>query len=136
MKTIKGNSLTRNLVTSFAKYAIAAFFTLVTSYKLLVTSALAVDIGQEYDAPVKNITDVGGLISALASNLYILAGIVLFVLFLWGGFEWIRGAGSDDRDMVGRGKKIILAGIYGFLIIFASYWIIQLVEKLTGLTIF
>ena len=93
-------------------------------------------IGKEYNAPVKDLPGVGHLVSTLASNLYILGGLVCFVLFLWGGFEWVRGAGSDDRDMIGRGKKIILAGIIGFLIIFSSYWIIQVIEKLTNVKIF
>lgn len=95
-----------------------------------------VEIDKEYKPPVKDLPGVGHLVSTLASNLYILAGIVCFVLFLWGGFEWVRGAGSDDRDMIGRGKKIILSGIIGFLIIFSSYWIIQLIETITGVKIF
>ncbi|MEK7521338.1 MAG: hypothetical protein AAB599_00850 [Patescibacteria group bacterium] len=122
------------------KKVYSTLFLLVTCYMLRVTfpsvAGAEVDIGTEYKPPVTDLQNVGGLVSSLASNLYILAGIVCFVLFLWGGFEWVRGAGSDDRDMVGRGKKIIFAGIYGFLIIFASYWIIQVIEKLTGLTIF
>lgn len=110
---------------------------LVTSYLLLVTPVFAqVDIGKDYNSPVKNVTDVGSLVSRVASNLYLIAAIVLFILFMWGGFEYIRGAGSDDRDAVGRGKKIIFTAIIGFLLIFASYWIIQLVELLTHIKIF
>lgn len=118
---------------------LSLLFSTFIYFSLPSTASAEVDIAEKYQPPVTDLTGpkgVGNLVSTIASNLYILAGLVVFILFLWGGFEWIRGAGSDDRDMVGRGKKIILAGIYGFLIIFASYWIIQLVEKLTGLTIF
>ncbi|MBI2591022.1 MAG: hypothetical protein HYW33_04130 [Candidatus Blackburnbacteria bacterium] len=136
MKIIKSNSSARNIVTSFAKCTIAALFTLIINHKLLVTSALAVDIGAEYNSPVKNITDMGGLVSTVAGNLYLIAGVIVFILFLWGGFEYIRGAGSDDRDAIGRGKKIIFSAITGFLIIFVSYWIILLIEMLTNVKIF
>lgn len=103
----------------------------------LPLSAFAqVPIGQPYNSPVTTLTDVGTLTTRVASNLYLLAGIVSFALFMWGGFEYIRGAGSDDRDAIGRGKRIIYWAILGFLIIFSSYWIIQIVEIITGFKIF
>lgn len=95
-----------------------------------------VKIGEEYKPPVKEIENVGSLVSTVVANLYIIAGIIVFILFLWGGFEYIRGAGSDDRDAIGRGKKVISSAITGFLIIFVSYWIIQLIELLTNIKIF
>ncbi|OGY08125.1 MAG: hypothetical protein A2782_03885 [Candidatus Blackburnbacteria bacterium RIFCSPHIGHO2_01_FULL_43_15b] len=124
------------MVASFAKYTITTLLTLVASHKLLVTSALAVDIGKEYNSPVKELANIGGLVSAVAGNLYLIAGVIVFIFFLWGGFEYIRGAGSDDRDAIGRGKKVIFSAITGFLIIFVSYWIIQLIEALTNIKIF
>ncbi|MBI4029507.1 MAG: hypothetical protein HY376_04050 [Candidatus Blackburnbacteria bacterium] len=102
----------------------------------MVAPAQAVDVGTLYNSPVKSLTDVGGLVSTVVGNLYLIAGIIVFILFLWGGFEYIRGAGSDDRDAIGRGKKVIFSAITGFLIIFVSYWIIQLVEALTNIKIF
>lgn len=104
--------------------------------KKVAAPAFVVDIGTQYRSPVQNITDVGSLVSRVVGNLYLVAGILLFILFMWGGFEYIRGAGSDDRDAIGRGKKIIVSAITGFLIIFASYWIIQLIELLANIKIF
>lgn len=96
---------------------------------------MGVDIGKEFDSPVKNLTDVGSVVSALVSNFYIIGGFVFFVLFLWGGFNFLTGAGSDDREKAEKGKKIITSALVGFLIIFAAYWIIQLVELITGVNI-
>lgn len=134
------NKSTNHFAFNFLRFT---FFLLVSTFTIFrfaspvhAQGSEGVKIGEEYLPPVTKIEDVGSLVSRVASNLYILAGIVLFVLFIWGGFEWIRGAGSDDREMVGRGKKIIFGGIIGFLIIFASYWIIQLVEALTKFKIF
>lgn len=94
-----------------------------------------VNIGEKYSPPITQVDQVGKLISALASNLYIIAGVVLLVLIVWGGFAIIQGAGSSDREQVGRGKRILLSAIVGFLIIFVSYWIIQLIEVITGIKI-
>lgn len=94
-----------------------------------------VDIGEKFDAPIKDPTQIGNIVSAVVANLNILAGIVLMALLMWGGFQILQGAGSQDQEKVERGRKIITGGIVGFLIIFASYWIIQMIEAITGVTI-
>jgi hypothetical protein len=78
----------------------------------------------------------GSLISTLLPNIYLLAGLILFVLLLFGGFGIIMGAQGGNPDQVGKGKNAVVAALAGFFLIFASYWIIQIVEKLTGIDIF
>lgn len=111
---------------------------LLFSFVLLAgfpSSSHAVDIGKEYGGSVNTLSDVGKIVTSVSSSLYIVAGVVLLVLVIWGGLEIVRGAGSDDRDQVGKGQKIIGAGVAGFLLIFISYWIIQIIELLTGTNI-
>ena len=95
-----------------------------------------VPLGQRYNSPVYKASDIGSLVSSLASNLYIIAGIVLFALFIWGGLQMIRAAGGGNPEDFKKGRTIIFGALLGFLLIFSSYWIIQLIEKLTNLTIF
>lgn len=114
------------------------FGSLLFSLVLLLafpSSSRAVDIGKEYGGPISTLTDLGKITTSVSSTLYSIAGVVLLVLVLWGGLEIVRGAGSDDRDQVGKGQKIIGAAVGGFLLIFISYWIIQIIELLTGVTI-
>lgn len=79
---------------------------------------------------------LGSLISTLLPNIYLLAGLILFVLLLFGGFGIIMGAGGGNPEQANKGKNAVSAALVGFGLIFASYWIIQIIEKLTGIDIF
>lgn len=93
------------------------------------------NIGDQFGAPFRQITQVGGLVSVLVSNAYILAGVLFLILFIVGGLNVIGSAGSSDPQQAAKGWKIITAAGVGFLIIFASYWIIKIIELITGLKI-
>ena len=91
-------------------------------------SGLCIGQAPQFESP-------GTLISTLLPNVYVAAGILLFLLLIFGGFSIIMGAGQNDPKKVGQGQKAATAAVIGFLVIFASYWIIQVIEKLTGLEI-
>ena len=99
----------------------------------------AVDIGEEFKLGNQSIAerfpDLGKLISTILPNIYVLAGIILFLLLIAGGYGIIAGAGAGDSGQVGKGQKAVTAAIIGFIIIFASYWIIQIIEVVTGMEI-
>jgi hypothetical protein len=78
---------------------------------------------------------IGGIISNLLQNIYILAGILLFVLLIIGGLSFIMGAGEDNPEKAKKGKQALTAALIGFAIIFASYWIIKIIEIVTGVSI-
>lgn len=78
---------------------------------------------------------LGGLVSILLKNAYLLAGILLFLLLIFGGLGLIMSAGSGDAKKTAQGQQAITTALIGFLIIFASYWIIQIIETVTGLNI-
>ena len=61
------------------------------------------------------------------------AGIILFLYLIFGGFTIATAAGSPEN--ADKGKKAITNAIMGFVIIFASYWIIQIIQVLTGIPI-
>lgn len=94
----------------------------------------AVNIGTEFQ-PATKFGTLGSLISVVLPNIYILAGIILLVLLLFGGLNLIMAAGGGDSQKAEQGKKAVTAAIVGFLIIFASWWIIQLIETITGIKI-
>ena len=100
---------------------------------------LAFNIGDQFllrpDRPVKEIGTIGGIISTLLQNVYILAGIILFILLIVGGLGFIMGAGEDNPEKAKKGKQTITAALIGFAIIFCSYWIIKIIEIVTGINI-
>ena len=76
---------------------------------------------------------IGGFISSILPNVYIGAGLILLFLLLFGGLTTIIN--SDNPEAQDKGKQAITSALIGFLIIFASYWIIQIIQVLTGIKI-
>jgi len=100
-----------------------------------VYSLLAqVNIATEFP-PAQKFATPGVLISVLLKNVYMLAGVLLLVLLIFGGFSIIMGAGQGDAKKTGQGKKAATSAVVGFLVIFASYWIIQIIQIITGVEI-
>ena len=65
--------------------------------------------------------------------LFPLAGLILFVLITWGGFEMMLGAASKKN--LDAGKQRVTAAIIGFLLLFSTYWIVQIIEEITQVNI-
>ena len=103
---------------------------------------LSINLGKEFwiksSQGIENsphFQSIGGLISTVLPNLYILAGLILLFFLIFGGLTVILGAGKGDSDQAAKGKKILTNTLIGFLIIFVSYWIIQILEIITGIPI-
>ena len=45
----------------------------------------------------------------------------------------VTNAGSGNPEGAAKGQKAITAALIGFLIVFASYWIMQIIGKITGI---
>jgi len=86
------------------------------------------DIGTKY-------ADFGTLVTLILKNGLTLAGVILLVLILVGGVMYIAAAGSDDSKKLASASSTITSALIGFLVIFCSYFIIQIIEVITGLKI-
>ncbi len=73
------------------------------------------------------------IISTIVPNIFVFAGVIFFFLLLLGGFSIITSNG--DSKNTEKGVQQITGAVVGFLIIITSYWIIQIVEIITGLKI-
>lgn len=78
-------------------------------------------------------TSANTLLNNIVPNVFIAAGIVIFFMVLFGGYKIITG-GSDSHQ-IDEGKKVISSAIMGLIVMFASYWIIQIIQVLTGIPI-
>ena len=106
---------------------------------------LALDIGKQFWVRPETETgirgasgfgSIGEIISNLLPNIYTIAGIILFIILIVGGLMFMMGAGQENPEAAKRGKQAITSSLIGFLIIFCSYWIIKIIEIVTGLDIF
>jgi len=75
----------------------------------------------------------GGIISRLLQFIFPIAGLALFIMIVVGGLQILAGA-SNSKSMQ-EGQKRVTMAVVGFLILFASYWIAQILEVVFGVTI-
>lgn len=78
-------------------------------------------------------TDIGSIISALLPYIYYLAGLILFGAIIVSGFQFLFSTG--DPKKTAEAKGCLTNAIIGFLIIFISYWLIQIIEVIFHLDI-
>jgi len=78
-------------------------------------------------------TTIGDILSALFPYLFVLAGLILFLYLIIGGFELLTSAGSPKAVESAKGK--ITNAFIGFIIIFIAYWLVQILEIVLGITI-
>jgi len=107
---------------------------------MLARKAFAtVNIGDNFLLGNKSISNVfgsfGEFFQHLLNPIYAIAGIIMLFLLIFGGFSVIIGAGNDDSGQIQKGQKAVTAAVIGFIIIVGSYFIIQLIEVITGVSI-
>ncbi len=91
-----------------------------------------VDISSKFNSPFGNTKTVGDLISIFLKGSFVIAGIFILVLFLIAGFSIIQGAGNDNPEAAQKGKNAATSALIGFVVIFGAYWIIRIIEVITG----
>ena len=97
---------------------------------------LQVSIGTEIGSNiVGNYPDVASLVTIILKNGLTLAGIILVALIIFGGVSYIMAAGEADQKKLAAAQDTITSAIIGFLVVFTSYFIIQIVQIVTGLKI-
>jgi len=74
---------------------------------------------------------IGGIISALLPYVFVLAGLALLLMLIIGGFQLMMSAGDPKGVESGRNK--VMYALIGFLIIFVSYWLVQILQVVFGL---
>lgn len=73
------------------------------------------------------------LLNTIVPILFIVAGVTLVLFIFAAGFGMVMN--PDNKKNVEEGKKKLGFAIGGFILLFASYWIIQIIEQVTGVPI-
>jgi hypothetical protein len=79
---------------------------------------------------IATISNFGCLFQRIISYALGLAGIVLFVLLIIGGFRYIT-SGGDPKAADGA-KKTITSAITGLVVILVAYLVLVLISTITG----
>lgn len=71
-------------------------------------------------------TQIGLIINAIFG----VVGAIFLAFSIYGGYLWMTAGGSEEK--VGKGKKMIVGGIEGMIIIFMSYAAVYFVINALG----
>lgn len=121
--------------------------TLVMSFKLIPVAHAAcdpgsgsVDLGEclklgDFGSGQSRVSYIynhpSDLVRLVVNNMFAVAGIVLFVMILLAGWNFIL----KGKDGVESAKKIITTALIGFVIMFSAYWLVQIISLVTGVPI-
>lgn len=73
------------------------------------------------------------IVNTIVPLIFVIAGITLFIMLIAGGLTIFTSAGNPEKMKQGQGR--IVSALVGLIIIFAAYWIVQLVEYSLGLSL-
>lgn len=93
---------------------------------------IAVEIGKEFGSPFGVEKGLGNLVSTIISTSFAIAGIILLFLLIAGGIGIMAGTGADKPEQAAKGKQAVTSALIGFIIVFTAYWIVRLLEVITG----
>lgn len=83
--------------------------------------------------PLQNLTGISYLVSLFLRIAFTLSGVILLFFFIMAGIGMIVGAGGSDPQKMEQAKKTATSAIIGFVVVFASYWIVKLIGQLIGM---
>ncbi len=72
----------------------------------------------------------GSVVGSLIQLIFAIAVIVALFYLVWGGFKWLMSGG--DKQAVTSAREHIVAAIIGLVIIFLSYFIINILLGFFG----
>ena len=98
-----------------------------------------VDIGNQFvgnsSGNLSDPTGVSVYVSNIITGAISVAGIILLFILIGGGIAMIAGAGKSDPKAVETGKKAATSALIGFIVVFSAYWLVKLIETITGLSL-
>ncbi len=74
---------------------------------------------------------ISKVVVQIINPIIMLLGAGAFIVFIWGVFQFIRNAGEDTERT--KGKKEIMWGLIGLVIIFGAFGLINLALNTFGL---
>lgn len=77
-------------------------------------------IAEVYDKP-------GTLVNLIVSNLFVVAGVFIFVMFIGAGLSFLQDTDKGKNDA----KTLATGAVIGFIVMFSAYWIVQIVKYIT-----
>jgi hypothetical protein len=72
--------------------------------------------------------DAATLINLIVRNLFVVSGLILFFMILYAGFKYIEGGAKGAEEA----KNVLTTAAIGFMLMFAAFWVVQIIQVITG----
>ena len=95
----------------------------------------AVPIDPTIFSPAGTFPTIASFINVLIPNLMIVAGVIFIIMIMVTGFRFISKAGSSEPTELKKIQDNLAAAVVGLILIVAAYWIILIIETVTGVKI-
>lgn len=79
------------------------------------------------------LTSLGALITSLMDYIFVIAGLILLFMIISSGYSLLTSAGNPEA--IAKGKSRLTAALVGFLLVFAAFWILQIIEVFLGIPV-
>lgn len=76
---------------------------------------------------------IGDIINEALKYIFPAAGLILLLYLIYGGYQLMLSGG--DPKAVESGKQKITSAIIGFVIVFISYWLVQIIGEVLGIEV-
>ena len=87
--------------------------------------------GQQIQGPLQEINNLSDVVNKIITLLIPLAGIILLLVLIWGGYDYLMSQGQPEKLKSAQAK--ITTGIIGFVLLIASYVIVKLITTIFGI---
>lgn len=79
-------------------------------------------VKEVYDTPSR-------FVNLIVPNIFIVAGLIIFGLIIGAGFSFLQESDQGKQ----KAKELATGAVVGFIVMFSAYWIVQIVELITGI---
>lgn len=100
--------------------------------KEIAQTGVGIDIGKQFGSPFGVTNTLGDLVSLVVKMGFVLSGILILFFMVVAGFQIVTGAGSGNPDSAKKGQQAASSAVIGFVVVFTAYWIVRLIEVITG----
>lgn len=91
----------------------------------------ALDISNKTVNPLAKFSDIASIANIVSSLFVILASLAFVFIMLLGAFTFLTAGGDEEK--VKQAQKTLKFAIIGMVIVFISFLIVKLIEKIFGI---
>ena len=81
--------------------------------------------------PLVGFNNISDIINKIVPFIMSLAGIILFFVLMWGGFDYVSSQGAPEKLKTANAK--ITAAVIGFILLVLSFLITRIVAFIFGI---